>query len=101
MKITVPLDIERTLTAQARKRGTTAELVALDTLRERFLRKRPRRRSRNADGNRHKTLAEFLEGYVGVLHSSECVEGGARMSEASGKKVAQALLLRRRSPRVQ
>lgn len=35
MKITVPPDIERSLTARAEQLGTTPELLALDSLRER------------------------------------------------------------------
>lgn len=32
------------------------------------------------------TLADFLQGHIGILHSSEYVPGGARMSVGSGKK---------------
>ena len=38
------------------------------------------------------TLADFLQGYVGVLHSSEYVSGGARLSEDSGRKFAEGLV---------
>jgi len=41
------------------------------------------------------TLADFLQGYVGVLHSSEYVPGGARMSEDSGRKFAEGLAAQR------
>lgn len=34
------------------------------------------------------TLADFLHGHVGVLHSSEYVPGGAELSEDSGRKFA-------------
>jgi hypothetical protein len=95
MKITVPPEIERALTVQARKRGTTAELIALDSLRKRFVRPRVKRRHDGVKGDGRQTLADFLKGYVGVLHSSEHVPGGARMSEESGKKFAQALIEKR------
>ncbi len=95
MKITVPPELERALNAQARKLGTTAELVALDSLRERFVRTRRKRGHDEGEGDGRKTLADFLKGYVGVLDSSELVEGGARMSEEPGKKFAQALIEKR------
>ena len=41
------------------------------------------------------TLADFLQGYVGVLHSSEYVPGGARLSEDSGRKFAEGLTAQR------
>ena len=41
------------------------------------------------------TLADFLQGHIGVLHSSEYVPGGARMSVDSGKKFAAGLLKQR------
>jgi prevent-host-death family protein len=44
------------------------------------------------------TLADFLRGHIGVLHSSEHVPGGARMSESCGEKLA-AGLVKKRSPR--
>lgn len=100
MKITVPPEIERALTTQARKCGTTAELVALDSLRERFVRGRVKRRRDEEEGNGRKTLADFLKGYVGVLHSSECAAGGAQMSEQLGKKFTQALIEKRRKGRL-
>ncbi len=37
------------------------------------------------------TLADFLQGHVGVLHSSEYVPGGAQLSKDSGRKFAQGL----------
>lgn len=41
------------------------------------------------------TLADFLQGHIGILHSSEYVPGGARMSVDSGKKFAAGLLKKR------
>ncbi len=37
------------------------------------------------------TLADFLHGHVGVLHSSEYVPGGARLSEDSRRQFAEGL----------
>jgi antitoxin (DNA-binding transcriptional repressor) of toxin-antitoxin stability system len=36
-------------------------------------------------------LADFLKGHVGLLHSSEYIPGGARLSEDSGRKFAAGL----------
>ncbi len=37
-------------------------------------------------------LADFLPEHIGILHSSEYIPGGTRMSEDSGKKFAKGLL---------
>ena len=41
------------------------------------------------------TLADFLQGHIGILHSNEYMLGGARMSVDSGKKFAEGLLKKR------
>ena len=41
------------------------------------------------------TLADFLQGHIGILHSSEYMPDGARMSVDSGKKFAAGLLKKR------
>lgn len=84
MDISVPLEIERVLVEEARRLGTTPELLAVDSLRERFMLSGTAKSSIPGQG----TLADFLKDHIGVLHSSEFVAGGARMSEESGKKFA-------------
>jgi hypothetical protein len=91
MEITLPPDIERVLPEEASKRGTTPELLALDSLRERFL-VEP---APEAPAGGYATLAEFLRGHLGVLHSSERVPGGARMSDDSGRQFTAGLLEKR------
>lgn len=91
MEITLPPDIEQILAEEARKRGTTTELLALASLRERFV-PQP---AEEVSTDEYNTLAEFLSGQIGVLHSSEEVPGGANMSEASGQKFAAGLLQKR------
>jgi hypothetical protein len=91
MEITLPPDIERVLTEEANKRGTTPELLALDSLRQRFLVEPLPAAPADGEG----TLAEFLAAHIGVLHSSEQVPGGARMSEDSGRQFAAGLLKKR------
>ena len=91
MDITLPPDIEQALMEEANKRGTTAELLALDSLRARFA---PRATADTAAGG-YSTLADFLTGHIGVLHSSEQIPGGARMSEAGGEQFTAGLLKKR------
>jgi hypothetical protein len=88
MIIILTPDIESALAEEARKQGTTPEVLALDCLRERFL---PAGTSEPSSGQQG-TLADFLAGFIGVLASSEHVPGGARMSEDTGKKFAAGML---------
>jgi hypothetical protein len=95
MIITLTPDIEQALAAEAHKLGRTPEQLALDSLRERFL---------SPDGDlspkgEQATLADFLRGHLGVLHSSEYVPGGARLSEHSGRKFAAGLAAPRHQKR--
>jgi hypothetical protein len=87
MIITLTPDIEQALTAEAHKQGRTPEQIVLDSLRERFLCPE----SPTSPPEQPATLADFLQGHLGVLHSSEHVPGGARLSEESGQKFAASL----------
>jgi hypothetical protein len=95
MIIKLTPDIEQALADEARKLGTTPEQLALDSLRERFV----GRAAPPSPAKEPETLADFLRGHLGVLHSSEHVPGGARMSEASGKKFTAGLLAQRQQRR--
>ncbi len=95
MLITLTPDIEQALAAEARKLGLTPEQLALDSLRERFLSPENERSPVSEQG----TLADFLCGHVGILHSSEYVPGGARLSEDSGRKFAAGLIAQRQQRR--
>ena len=95
MIITLTPDIEQALTAEACKLGRTPEQLALDSLRERFLSPESDLSSRWEQA----TLADFLRGHLGVLHSSEYVPGGARLSEDSGRKFTAALITQRQQKR--
>ena len=95
MIITLTPDIEQALAAEARKLGLTPEQLALDSLRARFLSPENERVPTAEPG----TLADFLCGHVGVLHSSEYVPGGARLSEDSGRKFAAGLMAQRQQRR--
>ena len=94
MIITLTPDIEQALAAEARKLGLTPEQLALDGLRERCLPPES-----GSPAGEQATLAEFLRGHLGVLHSSEHVPGGARLSEDSGRKFTAGLIAQRQQKR--
>ena len=78
MQLTLTPDVENAITQQANQRGITPQQLALESLRELFV-------PASVEAKEHpSTLADFLDGYVGVLRSSEFVEGGAQLSEQTG-----------------
>jgi len=85
-------DIEQALAEQAQQQGTTPEQLALDSLRQQFVRSTPMERVPAQPG----TLAELLGDSIGVLGSREHVPGGAQLSEASGKAFTSILEEKRR-----
>jgi hypothetical protein len=95
MIIKLTSDIEQALAKEAHKLGTTPEQLALDSLRQCFVGREPPL----SPAKEPETLAHFLRGHIGVLHSSEHAPGGARMSEVSGKKFTAGLLAQRQQPR--
>lgn len=97
MDIVVPPEVERVLVEEARRLGTTPELLAVDSLRERFS---PSAIRSEQLSEQQGTLADFLSDHIGVLHSSEFVVGGARMSEGSGKKFAAGIVKKRQQGRL-
>ena len=94
MIITLTPDLERTLTEQARKHGTTPERLVLDSLRERFSSELSC--GAESEAGRKAALAEILRDHAGVLDSREHVRGGARMSEDTGRAFANVLVKKRR-----
>ena len=96
MRITLPEDIGQVLIEQARRQGTTPELLVLDSLRERFL---PSALPSGATAEAG-TLADFLGSHIGVLPSREHVPSGARMSEDTGKKFAAGMAKKRKQGRL-
>ena len=96
MDIAVPPEIERALVEEARRLGTTPELLAVDSLREKFMLSETEGQLMEGYGS----LADFLSDHIGVLHSGEFVTGGARMSEESGKKFTAGMLKKRQQGRL-
>lgn len=90
MVIKLTPDLEKALAEQARKLGTTAETLALKSLRERFA-----PATAYASMKSQGTLADFLMGHIGVLHSGEFVKGGAQLSKDTGKEFAAGLVRKR------
>ena len=80
--ITLPADIEGPLTEEARRRGTTPERLALDTLRLRFAASNPLPPGNATESN----LAEFLAGDVGLVAGST-----EPLSERRGERFAEGL----------
>ena len=88
MILTLPPDLEQALAAEARKLGMPPEQLAPDSLRERFM---PSEAPESLVPGQE-TLVDFLREDIGVLHSSEHISSGARMSEDSGKKFVAGLV---------
>lgn len=86
MIITLTPEIVEALTKEAARRGTTPEQLVLDSLRARFVLPAP-----SEPLPEGATMADFLEGYVGTVHSSEFIPGGARLSVNSSEKFAALL----------
>lgn len=79
--ITLPPEIEERLTEEARKRGTTPELLALESLRILFCTQASS--DITAHGN---TLYEFLSGYVGAVSGTS-----EALSEDCGRRFAEGM----------
>ncbi|MEZ4711970.1 MAG: hypothetical protein R3A44_32590 [Caldilineaceae bacterium] len=94
MELTLTPDIENAIIEQAIQKGIPPQQLALEGLRKLFIpaiedvEKSP------------PTLADFLSGYIGVLHSSEFVEGGAQLSENTGAKFTQMMRQKRAQDRL-
>lgn len=76
--ITLPPDLEGKLADEARRRGTTPELLAVDSLRQLF--------ALEPESPSGATLYDFLGKYVG------CIEGSSEpLSENCGQRFADGL----------
>jgi len=96
MQIELTPDLESALTDAARRQGTTPELLAQAYLRQQLeVVAEDVHESENG-----RTLADFLEGYVGVLSIGDEVEGGTRLSEDTGKRFTEVLAKRREAGRL-
>src|SRR5437773_1280440 len=95
MTITLTPDVAAALAEQAKHQGTTPEALANEYLRRDVLTSA----SPEKPVSPGETMADFFAGLVGVLHSSEKVPGGARMSENIGEKFAEGMVEKRKQGR--
>ena len=96
--ITLTPELETALNHRAQAQGTTPELLALDGLRQLYT--TPERDREEPPEPAGETLFDFLKDYIGVLHSSEQIEGGARLSEDCGAKFAEGMEQKRKEGRL-
>lgn len=96
MIITVTPEIEQALREQAQKKGTTPELLAIESLRERFV---PPAEDTHPERGAE-SLADFLADHIGVICSSERIPGGAQMSQESGQKFVAGMVEKRQRRRL-
>lgn len=80
--ITLPPEVEGPLAEEARKKGTTPELLAVDCLRKLFV--PPPTEGKPAE---KETLFDFLSGYTGTVSGTT-----EALSENCGQRFAQGLV---------
>src|SRR5688500_19585338 len=95
MVIELTPDLEQALTAEAGRQGTSPELLALDTLREKYVKAEP-----PEDAGAEGTPYDLLKDYIGVVDSRDLIPGGAQMSTDTGRKFTEILLEKRRQGRM-
>jgi len=83
--ITLPPDIEEPLAEEARRQGTTPELLAVDCLRKRFVPVTAADKRAESE-----TLVDFLSGYIGTVSGTT-----EALSENCGQRFAKGLLRNR------
>lgn len=89
MTISLPPEVEAMLAEEARRRGTTPELLAVDCLRSRL-----GSRSAAEAGDAGASLLDFLSGYVGTVSGT-----AEALSERCGQRFIEGLVERERSRR--
>jgi hypothetical protein len=86
MVINLRPELANAVEAEADRRGTTAEVVAIQCLEERFA---PRAAAQDNGGSA--TMADYLAEFIGVIDTSQLVPGGARLSEKNGSDFANLM----------
>ena len=95
LTITLPPELESAVTKRAQDNGTTPELFLLDDLLKRYAPVPLPEPPADTELVEGETMADFFEGYVGVLNSSEFVPGGAQMSQNTGRKFGEGMVKKR------
>ncbi len=80
--ITIPAEIEKPLAEEARKRGTTPEILALECLRKHFVAAAVT--GQRTDGE---TLFDFLSGHIGTVDGTT-----EALSERCGERFAEGMV---------
>jgi hypothetical protein len=80
--ITLPPEVVGPLAEEARRRGTTPELLAIDYLRERFVASSP-----DVEAGADATLYDFLSGYIGAINGST-----EALSEETARRFVEGLI---------
>jgi len=88
--ITLPPEVEEPLAKEARKQGTTPELLAVDCLRKLFVPSLTGEKPVEGE-----TLFDFLAGYVGTVSGTT-----EALSENCGQRFAQGLVEKQQRGRV-
>jgi hypothetical protein len=93
--ITLPSDLEKAVTEEAAQKGTTAEVLTLGVLQERFV--RPSSTKRSPEGA---TLADSLADSIGAINTRDKFPEGSTLSENTGRKFAQLMVEKRKRGKI-
>jgi hypothetical protein len=85
--ITLPDELGRAVAEEAAQKGTTAELLTLDALQERFLSPPPTKQLPAGA-----TLADALGDYIGAVSTREKYPQGSTLSENTGRAFAKRMV---------
>ena len=88
--ITLPLDLEQSLVEETDKRGTTPELLVLDSLRQLFV---PTQKKGKEE--KDETLFDFLSDHIGTVNGTT-----EALSEDCGKHFAEGMSEKQRRGRL-
>ena len=89
MELILTPDIEQAIIKQSNQRGITPQQLALEGLRQLFAPVVEDTQKRSA------TLVDFLNGFIGILHSNEFVARGVHMPENAGAQFGQLMTQKR------
>jgi hypothetical protein len=88
--ITLPSELESAVNKEAAEKGTTAELLTLGALQERFLTP-----STAVEVPKGETLADALADYIGSIDTSNKYPNGSTLSENTGRQFGELMAKKR------
>lgn len=83
--ITLPPKLGEALTERAQEQGTTADILAIDSLEKLYL-------ASEVQPEEGQSLADYWADYIGTVDSGETVAGGANLSRNTGHKFAELMV---------